>query len=328
VAIKSIAVDELEPKGLEMVEIEITTLRRASHPNVIKCYGVFEEKDTIHLILERIDGGELFDKVVELSCYSEANAAKAVRQLTLALAHLHSVNIVHRDIKPENLLLASRADDADIKLADFGLSAVIDDGKPLTAALGTPGYLAPEILLLLDEPELKEGMGYGKEVDFFSTGVIAFILLCGYPPFSADDDDEIFDMTIAGEYEFASPHWDNISDEAKALVTSLMETDPKRRAKDVDVLGSSWLANPSNVPIPSTQAELKKWRARKRWKKGINAIIAARKFHGKPLITNVGQFKNKKRVKVKKPTSLAGAAIAAAKKEAAAAEAAMDAATN
>jgi len=122
--------------------------------------------------MELITGGELFDKIVELQSYSEKDAKFVVKQILDAVQHLHDNSIVHRDLKPENLLLSSDKIDAEIKLADFGLSTIIKNKELLTKAVGTPGYIAPEILLTLDE----EIDGYGKEVDMWSLGVIMYIL--------------------------------------------------------------------------------------------------------------------------------------------------------
>jgi len=148
------------------------------HPNVVKLYEIFDEGDCMYLVLELMSGGELFDRVVEKEHYSEKEAADTIRPIVDALRYCHSMGIIHRDLKPENLLYANRELSAIIKITDFGLARFLE-GELATTACGTPGYVAPEIL---------EGKGYGKEVDYWSIGVIIYILLCGFPPFYEENN--------------------------------------------------------------------------------------------------------------------------------------------
>jgi calcium/calmodulin-dependent protein kinase I len=199
-----------------------------------------------------------------------------VQQVLSATLHLHEKDIVHRDLKPENLLLESDEDDSPVKLADFGLSAFCKKGDKLTKAVGTPGYIAPEILMTLDE----DLDGYNVEVDNWSIGIIMYILLCGFPPFYAEDDDECFDMIIAGEFDFPSPYWDNISDDAKDLLRKLLVVDPAKRLTAAEALQHPWVAGSAapDAQLSENQASLKKFVARQRWKKAINTTIALQKF--------------------------------------------------
>ncbi len=135
----------------ESILTEISILKNVSHPNVIRLHQIFESKKKIYLVTELLEGGELFDRIVERGHYSEADASRLIRNVVDAIAYLHSKNIVHRDLKPENLLFG--ADDETIKVTDFGLSKIAS--KKLKTACGTPGYVAPEIL---------EQEGYGAEV--------------------------------------------------------------------------------------------------------------------------------------------------------------------
>lgn len=137
------------------------------------------------------------------------------------MKYCHDFDIVHRDLKPENLLLTSKDDDASIKLADFGFAKKIDvDSYGLTTACGTPGYVAPEIL---------EGHAYGKAVDIWSVGVITYILLCGYPPFHDENHNALFKKIKRGKFQFDSPYWDHVSDDAKDLITKMLVTNPNDR---------------------------------------------------------------------------------------------------
>jgi len=200
-AVKVVDKEKLGSKKMEMVETEIDILSHLTNQHIIRLREVFEAPDFCYMVMELVTGGELFDKIVELQSYSEKDASKLIEQLIEAVEDLHKNKIVHRDLKPENLLLSSNDADADIKLADFGLSTFVQDNIKLKKAVGTPGYIAPEILQTLDE----DLDGYGKEVDMWSVVVILYILLCGFPPFYAEDDDESFDQIIAGIFEYPEP---------------------------------------------------------------------------------------------------------------------------
>ena len=169
--------------------------------------------------MEKCIGGELFDRIVEKDHYSESEAANALLPVIDAIKYCHSMGIVHRDLKPENLLYTSPDNSAIIKVTDFGLARFYDDDV-MTTACGTPGYVAPEILL---------GKGYGLEVDYWSIGVILYIILCGFPPFYEESNQALFETIKAGSFEFPSPFWDDISDMAKDLVTNCLKVNPSER---------------------------------------------------------------------------------------------------
>lgn len=155
------------------------------------------------------------------SYYSEREARDLVKLLLEAIKYCHDSDIVHRDLKPENLLLTSKDDDASIKLADFGFAKKIEfNGEGLVTACGTPGYVAPEIL---------EGQAYGKGVDIWSIGVITYILLCGYPPFHDDNHNALFKKIKKGKFQFDSPYWDHVSDDAKDLISKMLVVNPAER---------------------------------------------------------------------------------------------------
>ncbi|KYO43982.1 hypothetical protein Y1Q_0003339 [Alligator mississippiensis] len=143
------------------------------------------------------------------------------------------MGIVHRDLKPENLLYYSLDEDSKIMISDFGLSKIEGSGSVMSTACGTPGYVAPEVLA--QKP-------YSKAVDCWSIGVIAYILLCGYPPFYDENDAKLFEQILRAEYEFDSPYWDDISDSAKDFIKHLMEKDPGKRFTCEQALQHPWIA--------------------------------------------------------------------------------------
>ena len=225
------------------VQREVSCLRAASHhPNVATLYEVYQTPTATHLVLQLAAGGELFDHLVERGSLSELEAISAVRDLCLALADLHAKGIVHRDLKADNLLIEpaaaseSRPGGAQrLLLADFGLARQVPtDGSLMREACGSPAYAAPEILT---------GEGYsGTASDMWSVGVIIYMLLCGYPPFNADGLTELHAAIKAAKYSFPSPEWDAVAPEAKRLIASLLQLDPKQRPTANQVLAEyEWL---------------------------------------------------------------------------------------
>lgn len=227
-------IDKPKLKGKEhMVENEIEIMKDCNHPNIVKLYEEYETPDKIYLVMELVKGGDLFDAITQSVKFGEVDAAHMVKDLCSALFYLHSRVIVHRDLKPENLLVHRNKDmTISLKLADFGLA--MDVREAIYTVCGTPTYVAPEIL---------SEIGYGLEVDMWAVGVISYILLCGFPPFRSPDRNqtELFEFIKAGEYEFLSPYWDNISSSAKDLIEHLLVVDKKKRYTAIDVLCHPWI---------------------------------------------------------------------------------------
>ncbi|KAI3649885.1 hypothetical protein MP228_005517 [Amoeboaphelidium protococcarum] len=217
-----------------MIQSEINILKKVKHDNIIQLFDLFETENKIYLVMELVTGGELFDSIVACGHYTEADAAGIIQTIMLAIDYLHSAGIAHRDLKPENLLFYSRDKGSKIMISDFGLSKIFSDEEMMKTACGTPGYVSPEVL---------RRQGYGKEVDLWSIGVIAYILLCGYPPFYSENNQELFQQILRGEYEFDSPHWDDISDEAKDFVSKLLVVDPRKRYNAQQALDHPFLVN-------------------------------------------------------------------------------------
>ncbi|CAH8484912.1 unnamed protein product [Schistosoma turkestanicum] len=263
------AIKEAESRK-ESLNNEIEVLRRLRHPNIVQLFDVLEDAECYYLVMELVTGGELFDRIVQKGSYTERDASALIRQVLLATEYMHSQGVVHRDLKPENLLYFSPADDSKIMVSDFGLSKIENNESIMATACGTPGYVAPEVL------SVNEGSsGYGKEVDCWAIGVIAYILLCGYPPFYDENDHELFRQIRMAEYEFDSPYWDNISDSAKDFITNLLQKDPKKRYSCAQALEHPWIASNTALdrdlyPFVSEQIR-KNFLAVKRWKKAYNA---------------------------------------------------------
>jgi calcium/calmodulin-dependent protein kinase I len=238
VAVKIIAKNQ-SPEELQLLQREIDILKKLDHRNIIALKDVFDEKDTIYLVMELVEGGELFDQIVSRGTYSEADAANIIQQILEAVAYMHDNGIAHRDLKPENLLCSGDETNT-IKVTDFGLSKDFSAAS-LGTACGTPDYVAPEVL---------KGQHYDNSVDMWSIGVITYILLCGFPPFYANTDQQIFEKILRIEYSFPSPDWDHISPEAVQFIKRILVPEPSCRPTAVEALQCDWIKNKApNKPL-------------------------------------------------------------------------------
>lgn len=232
VAIKCITKKEIDEKELQLLEREIDIMKKLKHPHIIGLLNVVDTADMLYLVLEIAPGGELFDAIVDRGNYTESDAARIVKQMLEAIQYIHKQGIAHRDLKPENLLLANKKGEPEvIKLADFGLSKDTAEAA-LQTACGTPDYVAPEVLL--SEP-------YDMNVDLWSIGVITYVLLCGFPPFYGETQKDLFDNILSANFDFPSPEWDQVSDEAKAFVKHLLVLDPAQRYGADEALEDPWI---------------------------------------------------------------------------------------
>ncbi|KAJ3026637.1 UNVERIFIED_CONTAM: hypothetical protein HDU68_005309 [Siphonaria sp. JEL0065] len=214
---------------------EIEILKKVSKGNhhIVTLHDYFETPNNLYLVMDLCTGGELFDRIVERGSFFEEDAAEIIRTVLEAVAYLHSQNIVHRDLKPENLLFRAK-DSNDLVIADFGLSK-ISDGEALNnlkTLCGTPGYMAPEVILKT---------GHGKSVDLWSIGVMTYFLLCGYTPFDGGNRDDI-EKVLAGKYAFEPvEYWVDISDKAQDFIKRTILVDPHKRLTAAEALQHPWI---------------------------------------------------------------------------------------
>uniref|UniRef100_A0A2K5MD71 non-specific serine/threonine protein kinase n=1 Tax=Cercocebus atys TaxID=9531 RepID=A0A2K5MD71_CERAT len=217
------------------VETEIEILKKLNHPCIIKIKNFFDAED-YYIVLELMEGGELFDKVVGNKRLKEATCKLYFYQMLLAVQYLHENGIIHRDLKPENVLLSSQEEDCLIKITDFGHSKILGETSLMRTLCGTPTYLAPEVLVSVGTA------GYNRAVDCWSLGVILFICLSGYPPFSEHRTQvSLKDQITSGKYNFIPEVWAEVSEKALDLVKKLLVVDPKARFTTEEALRHPWL---------------------------------------------------------------------------------------
>lgn len=274
-AIKCIKKAKLNAEELAVVHDEVSIMHRIKHENCISLFEMYESKKKVYMVIELLAGGELFDRIVSKGSFSEKEAANLMKSLADAIQYLHGVGIVHRDLKPENLLYANNTDNSPIKITDFGLAKMKPDkGKDskMNTACGTPGYVAPEVLM---------NTSYGPAVDLWSLGVILYILLCGFPPFYHENTNALYKQIKKGSYDFPSPYWDNISDAAKNLIAGLLTVDPKKRSTPKAVLEHPWVSGgkASDKSLGAGYANrMKLLQARATLRKSVRTIIAMQRF--------------------------------------------------
>jgi calcium/calmodulin-dependent protein kinase-4 len=269
VAVKRI---QISRSRVEALKQEIFVLMEVgAHPNIVQLKDVFLTDTEVQLVMELLRGGELFDRMVESGPYSEMEASSHVRKIGEALAYLHSKGIVHRDLKPENLILVDKSANAELKIADFGLSKIVDDvlSSTMKTVCGTWAYAAPEVKTSLVPGS---GASYTQKVDLWSLGVITFVILAAYHPFDPDgscSDGMLWQRICSGVFNFDDPAWDNISEAAKDLIRHLIVVDPERRYGTDDLLRHPWVRGSyqiSTAPItPLIDTNLMKFQERAKY---------------------------------------------------------------
>ena len=215
---------------IKLLVNEINVLSKLSHPNIMQLYEIFDDNTNIYIVSEYCKGGELFDIISNRGNFSEKDACIIMKQLMSAICYSHQNNIVHRDLKPENILMDNDNNDLTIKIIDWGCAQTIKTTKQSNKADGTAYYIAPEVL---------KGE-YNEKCDIWACGVIFYILLCGYPPFNGETDDEIYLDVLKGEFEFPEEDWSEVSDEAKNLIKKMLTKDVNKRISALDSMQDPW----------------------------------------------------------------------------------------
>ena len=236
------------------LHLEVEILKKLVHPNIMQIFEFYEDKKCFYIITELCEGGELFDKIVELGSFTEHDAAYIMFQLLSAVGYIHSNHVVHRDLKPENILLDTKKGNI-IKIIDWGTARFFNSEKKMNHISGTPYYIAPEVL----------NGKYDEKCDVWSCGVILYILLCGYPPFNGEDDNIITDKIQIGKFTFPEEEWNSVSSLAKEFIIYLLEYDPNKRPSALEALNHKWITTYKDSEVDKQLS--------------INCLVNMKQFH-------------------------------------------------
>lgn len=225
--------------SLTRIYEEIDILRTlGNHPSIIQLVDVDDtpELNRIRVVAELCEGGELYDRIQMKQFYPEQQAKMLIANLLEAIAYIHSKGVMHRDIKPENILLASKHNDTDIKISDFGLARASKDYPrrlPRSHSIcGSDFYLAPEVIKQEE---------YGREIDIWSVGVVAYVLLSGSLPFFHNVLHKLYRQIMERDLSFADERWKNVSKGAQDFILRLLQVRAGDRLTAEQALNHPWL---------------------------------------------------------------------------------------
>ena len=245
-AVKSISIKNMTQKDYDDLVKEVDIISNLDHPNIIKFYETYHDECFFHIVMELCKGKEVFDNICNHGYLPEKKVQNIIFKVLLAIAHCHSRGITHRDLKPENILFESLKPDAEIKLIDFGLSRKYSKDEKMHTILGTPYYVAPEVL---------KGE-YDEKCDIWSIGAMTYLMLCGDPPFTGGSNHEIFKKIMKADLKFNLYKWKNISDDAKDFVKLCLNKNAGQRPSASQAVNHKWfknvvskIHNMKNVPL-------------------------------------------------------------------------------
>mmetsp|Transcript_11972 Transcript_11972/g.13610 ORF Transcript_11972/g.13610 Transcript_11972/m.13610 type:complete len:248 (-) Transcript_11972:598-1341(-) len=216
-AIKHLDISSMKAKQINEISSEVQILNSLDHPNIVKYYEIYEDREALYIVMEQCVGYTIYDKIAAGQRMTETEICKIAQQLLRAINHCHAHKITHRDIKLENIIVN---DYGECKLIDFGLSKTATSEQILKSMAGTPYYMAPEILT---------SRNYDEKVDIWSLGVVFYTMLCGYRPFEGETTEEIFDAVTKGNFKLSGKSWAKVSYDAKDLVGKMLVTNAQDR---------------------------------------------------------------------------------------------------
>ncbi|CAN6826343.1 unnamed protein product [Brassica oleracea] len=269
-ACKRISKEKLRTEiDVEDVRREVEIMRSLpKHANIVSFKEAFEDKDAVYLVMEICEGGELFDRIVSRGHYTERAAASVAKTILEVVKVCHEHGVIHRDLKPENFLFSNETETAQLKAIDFGLSIFFKPAQRFNEIVGSPYYMAPEVLR----------RNYGPEIDVWSAGVILYILLCGVPPFWAETEEGIAHAIVRGNIDFERDPWPKVSREAKELVKNMLDANPYSRLTVQEVLEHPWIQNAERAPNVNlgdgVRTKIQQFLLMNRFKKKVLRVVA------------------------------------------------------
>jgi len=267
VAVKSVNCKKLSAQDDAAIFTEVALMTNMDHPYIIKVLDFFEEQGHYLMVLEYLEGGDLFDRIGKKSAYSEEDARCCSKILISAIFYCHSNNVAHLDLKSKNLVLTSPDDDTKVKLIDFGFAQRVTGPNCLTRRCGTPYFVAPEIIR-------KEA--YDERADMWSVGVIIYLLLSGHLPFGGRNAMDLFKNVLKGELTFEESNWNSVSPEAKDLVKHLLDTNPETRWTSERAETCDWMRDDAEElkthDLYASCSKLKTFNAKMKLRASVHAI--------------------------------------------------------
>ena len=273
VAIKVVRVVEENVELKRIIENEVEVMRHVTDnlsgfsKNFVQFYDLVYDPDQMSIAMEYLDGGELFDRIVQQTKFSENDAARVTRQVIAALDALHTSGIVHRDLKPENLVYATKSRKSDLKIMDFGLSWFMGEKDIHSKAryVGTPGYISPEVILRKQ---------YAPAADIWSMGVILFIMLSGRMPFGGRNTNMLNSKVVTASFNMTGGAWKQISDNAKDLVRRMLTVDPTKRITAKELLKHPWIVEDhGGFNLGTTLASLAEFNDRRKIENEVKKML-------------------------------------------------------
>ena len=264
VAIKSVSKEKVKG-NLLLLKRELEVMRSVDHPNLIKYYEAYEDERYIHIVMELCTGGDLLERIMTIGVIDEQQVCVLMRKLLRAVVHLHEINITHRDLKPDNFLFASKDRDSEVKIIDFGMSIKSLAVTEMTSFVGTPYYLAPEVIT----------GNYGPQCDIWSLGVVMYLLLSGEQPFEGSNISDILRKIVIGDFSFRSSTWSAVSYPAKDLIGRMLTISPYKRITLKEALSHSWFLDDVVSPtLPITVLNsIRRFKAPKKLQKEVMRIM-------------------------------------------------------
>lgn len=260
-------------KEREAARKEMELMNHLRHSKLVQCLAAYDHAPEMVMVMEFIAGGELFERIVDDGFeHTEPASASYMQQILEGISYMHQRNIVHLDLKPENIVCVDAAGTS-IKIIDFGLASRLDGSAPLKVMHGTPEFVAPEVISF--EPVC-------LATDVWSIGVICYILLSGESPFQGDSDAETLALVTAAEWEFDEDSFEDITEDAKHFIRSLLRKDARRRPSCTEALAHPWMAafhsGDHAVTKSLSKEKMKKFLARQKWRKAGKALLALKRM--------------------------------------------------
>ncbi|XP_063315580.1 myosin light chain kinase 2, skeletal/cardiac muscle [Pelobates fuscus] len=258
----------------EMALNEINVMNQLDHRNLIQMFDALETPSEIYLFLEYVEGGELFERIIDDSYQlMEVDAMVYVRQICEGIFYLHQMYVLHLDLKPENIVCVSKSSHM-VKIIDFGLARRYKPQKKLKVSFGTAEFLAPEVVNF-------DFVSF--PTDMWSVGVISYMMVSGLSPYLGDNETETLNNVLSSEVDFDEESFESVSDEAKDFISNLLIREKSGRMSAGQCLKHPWLNDLARKAklcnrLLKSQIELRKYMMRRRWKKNVFAVTAANRF--------------------------------------------------